>query len=298
MSHDKRIVTRRAFAKVNFSLDVGPRRADGYHSVSTVMQTISHADTLTVEQTEEPGVSLETDWPTPPPDEDNLVWRAATSFFRRRTSAEHGVRIRLSKRIPIQAGLGGGSSDAAATLLALNDLFGRPLCHEELEDIGAALGSDVVFFLRGGTALMQGRGEQGRDLPDAPELTLVIVKPRGGVSTAEAYRALDAHPDAMRVAHTEAVVEAIQCGDRQGLLRAMGNHFECVVGMLCPDATRAMGRLIGLGALGARLCGSGSAVFGVAQSEQEAERIANALRADFESVWVCRTVGRGEAIEG
>jgi 4-diphosphocytidyl-2-C-methyl-D-erythritol kinase len=226
------------------------------------------------------------------------VWRAATSFFRRWTAAEHGAHIRLAKCIPVQAGLGGGSSDAAATLLALNDLFGRPLSHEELVSIAAELGSDIAFFLRGGTALMQGRGEQGHDLPDAPELNIVVVKPHGGVPTSEAYRALDAHPDAMRAAHTEAVVEAIQRGDRQGLVGAMGNHFECVIGMLCPDAVRAMGMLNGLGALCARLCGSGSAVFGMAESQQEADRIADALRADFEGVWVCRTVGRGEVREG
>ena len=194
-------VTRAAPAKINLTLDVGPRRADGYHDIRSVMQTIELHDTLTVTLAPAPGVHLTVaggEAGGVPADETNLVHKAAVRLQKVAAArgvlpGQSGLQIALHKRIPSQAGLGGGSSDAAATLLAVNDLFGLRLSPAHLSEIGTALGADVPFFFSGGTALAEGVGEKITPLPPLdPNWPLVIVKPDAGVSTAAAYAALDA----------------------------------------------------------------------------------------------------------
>lgn len=290
-------ITRAAHAKINLTLDVGPRRPDGYHDIRSVMQTIGLHDTVTVAPAPAPGVFLtvtgdEADGV--PADETNLVHKAAVRLQKIAAARgvlpgdQSGLQITLHKRIPSQAGLGGGSSDAAATLLAVNALFGLRLSPDRLSEIGAALGSDVPFFLTGGTALAEGLGEKVTPLPPLdPNWLLVIVKPNTGVSTAAAYAALDAAPDR-------------QPGDAAELwLRGRqtpANDFEAVILPAYPEVAAAYA-LLSLTAEAEEsfkplLCGSGAALFLRTSTLDAAEQAAAQVRtAGIGSVWVTETVG-------
>ena len=184
----------KAYAKVNLTLAVGEKRPDGYHEVVSVMQRVSLCDTLTAEQTRE-GITLTCSDPALPSGEENLAHRAASLFFRE-TGIAGGAALTLEKRIPSQAGLGGGSSDAASALLALRKLYASALPDTELETMAAALGSDVPFFIRGGTQLATGRGEVLSPLPPLTDGWFVIVKPTESFSTPAMYRRLDNLPPA------------------------------------------------------------------------------------------------------
>ena len=180
----------RSYAKVNLTLDVLGTRPDGYHAIESVMQSISLHDTITVEVGGAPGIRVECDMPGIPTDERNLAHKAAAMFFEDLCTTPK-VDIRIEKRIPPEAGLGGGSSNAAAALRGLSDLLGLSVSHEELCDLAAQVGSDVPFFLTGGAAFVRGRGEDVQPLPDIRPWWLVVVKPPFGVSTAWTYRRLD-----------------------------------------------------------------------------------------------------------
>jgi 4-diphosphocytidyl-2C-methyl-D-erythritol kinase len=182
-------IAYRAFAKINLGLHVGAKRPDGFHEVRTVLQSVALCDLLEVHPSEE--LSLSCSDPGLPAGEENLVMKAARAL-QRAVSCERGARITLTKRIPSQAGLGGGSSDAAAALVALARLWRIPFSCEELAPVAAALGADVPFFLVGGTALGVSMGEEVYPLPDGPTLNLVLALPKTGMPTAEAYRRLDA----------------------------------------------------------------------------------------------------------
>ena len=179
----------KAYAKVNLTLAVGEKRPDGYHEVVSVMQRVSLHDTLTAERTAS-GISLTCSDPALPAGEENLAHRAATLFFRE-TGITGGAALALEKSVPSQAGLGGGSSDAASVLLALRRLYAPAVSDTALEAMAAALGSDVPFFIRGGTQLATGRGEVLSPLPPLTEGWFVIVKPPESFSTAAMYRRLD-----------------------------------------------------------------------------------------------------------
>jgi 4-diphosphocytidyl-2-C-methyl-D-erythritol kinase len=289
------MVIARAFAKINLTLDVGPRRGDGYHVIASVMQTVSLCDHLTVCLNTTGAITLDCSDAAIPCGADNTAVRAAVSLLNR-VGADHGVHIALDKRIPAEAGLGGGSSDAAATLRAVAHLLGLPADSDSLSAYAAAIGSDVPFFLTGGTALATGRGEIITTLPAAPTLHLVIVKPCAGVSTAAAYRALDASNPMEEEPATSRVVEALRAGDKDALIAGMANDFERVLPDVCPEAMAAIRRMIAAGALTAHLCGSGSAVFGVASDREAAERIASHLRSHFAFAAACETVASVQSL--
>jgi len=272
-------LTRNAYAKINLTLDVGARRPDGYHDISSVMQTIALHDTLTLTLTPDaPGVRLEVtgdEGAGVPADESNLVHQAAVRLQKvaaARGSAlgdRSGIHILLHKRIPSQAGLGGGSSDAAATLLAVNDLLGLALPLSRLAEIGTALGADVPFFLTGGTALVQGVGERVTALPPLdPPWLLVVVKPPIGVSTAAAYDALDASPGRVPGSATASWLR----GDEHP-----ANDFEQVIFPAYPEVAAACASLRQTD--GAKesfsplLCGSGAAIFKRVSDAAEARRL-------------------------
>jgi len=182
-------LTLSAFAKVNLGLRVLGKRADGYHELDTIFQTVSLHDTIKIAPTDDSEILFSCDDRSLPADEDNLVVRAARSLQERSVS-NRGARIRLEKRIPTQAGLGGGSADAAVTLLGLTSLWKLQLAKDVLIEIAAQLGADVPFFLFGGTARGTGIGDRVESLPDAPERFLLIIKPGANISTADAYQAL------------------------------------------------------------------------------------------------------------
>lgn len=285
------VVIRRARAKINLTLDVGARRPDGYHDIRSVMQTVALHDTLTVTHTpQQPGVRLEVmgdEAEGVPADKTNLVHRAATHLLKLAGDGS-GLHISLQKRIPSQAGLGGGSSDAAATLLAVNELLGLALSAERLAEIGVTLGADVSFFLTGGTALVEGLGERVTLLPSfSPTKPLVIVKPPVGVSTADAYSALDALPDRQTGTATEAWLR----GER-----SLANDFEAVIIPNYGEIAAAHAALLWTGeareSFNPLLCGSGAAVLCVVPDASAARELASKARAaNIGKVWVTETQG-------
>ena len=217
----------KAYAKVNLTLQVGSRRPDGYHAVMSVMQRISLWDTVTVER----GTGRDTLLCSVPVTEnvdDNLCMKAARAFFAETGTKSDGVTITLEKHIPVQAGLGGGSSDAAAVLRALRTLYAPQMIDGQLEEMAARLGSDVPFFIRGGTALATGRGEKLAALPDMPPCWLVIVKPEESHSTAAMYAAIDSAPQRVS-GDSRAVREGLEKGDLSAVAAGLSNDFQQVL---------------------------------------------------------------------
>lgn len=291
------IIKLRAFAKINLGLRVLGRRADGYHEIRTVFQTITLRDTLTFEATVHERLELTCTDPSIPTDESNLVLRAAT-LLRERYMSGRGARIRLEKRLPAGGGLGGGSSDAAVTLLALSKLWSLKTDLNELSELGARLGADVPFFLTGGTALGTGTGTDITPLEDTPKTALVVVTPDVRVSTAEAYKALSAPALTKTDGVVNLSVSRTEADFPDSLCDVMSNDFEAVVVRLHPEIGRARDALLSAGAARASLSGSGSSVYGVFESELEAERAAKVLRGaeGFRQVSACATLTRAEYV--
>ena len=271
----------KAYAKVNLTLAVGEKRPDGYHEVVSVMQRVSLCDTLMAEKTRE-DITLACSDPALPSGEENLAYRAAALFFRE-TGITGGAALMLEKRIPSQAGLGGGSSDAASVLLALRKLYAPALSDTALETMAAALGSDVPFFICGGTQLATGRGEVLSPLLPLTDGWFVIVKPAESFSTPAMYRRLDELPPACAPS-----LPPLQSG-LPALAAGLFNRFEAAV-----PADSAVwdikARLAAHGALASLLSGSGSAVFGLFDTETAARAAVEALRPAWPEVFLARPV--------
>ena len=285
-------LTLPAFAKINLSLRVLGKHLDGYHELDTVFQTISLHDTITLTVTDNSQVDLSCDDRSLSTDAGNLVYRAAQAF-QSRFAPDKGVRIRLEKRIPLQAGLGGGSSDAAVTLVGLAYLWRAAAKVEELWEIASSLGSDVNFFFSGGTARGTGTGEEIAPLPDITGRFLLVVKPNASVFTSEAYQALNA-PSLTSAEAKTILSSSAWSGIPNGFAsETLRNDFEPVVFELQPEIERAKVALIKAGAQAALLAGSGSAVFGIFDGGDAQERAIQAI--ELESGWrvfPCSTVGR------
>ena len=280
MEHTK-IATERAPAKVNLLLAVGEKRPDGYHDLVSVMQTVGVWDELTIRTHTDGGIALTCDNADLPADETNLCYKAAVKFFSYTGVTNDGVSIDLKKVLPMQAGLGGGSADAAAVLRGLRRLYAPELPDAELEAMAADLGSDVPFCVRGGTVSVRGRGERLETLPCLPESWFVLVKPPLACSTGRMYGFIDEGRFYDSGAEqAEAMAAALDRGDLPGVCGAMLNTFERV---LPPDSEifTIRQRLLDLGALGAMLSGSGSAVFAVFDREDTARMAVGALRGTY-----------------
>ena len=278
-------VTENAYAKLNLTLEVGAKRPDGYHDLTSVMTSASLYDTVAVEKSDT--ITLQCDRSDLPRDSRNLAVRAAQAFFRE-MEIEGGAAIDLKKRIPSEAGLGGGSSDAAAVLRALRTLYAPELSWERLEAIGAQVGSDVPYCVRGGTALAQGRGEKLMSLPSMPLCWYVIVKPKESHSTVEMYAAIDQRHPSYR-ATTEAVMAALAAGDLTSIAANVTNTFSGVL----PADTQIFAierQLRDMGALNAMMSGSGSAVFGIFAEEAAAKAAYDALKANYPYVFLTQSV--------
>lgn len=287
-------LTLPVFAKINLSLRVLGKRADGYHDLDTVFQTISLHDTIKIAAIDEPQIVLSCDDRRLPLDQTNLVIRAAESL-RIQFTTTRGARIRLEKRIPVQAGLGGGSADAAVTLLALAHLWELNPTKQDLMAIGSRLGADVPFFLFGGTARGTGIGDKVAPLRDRTEKFLMIIKPNANTETSDAYQALDERSLTTRNAKT--ILSSSQPTEHfdSGSFASLENDFEQVVFDLEPEIARAKVALMRSGAEAAALAGSGSAVFGIFDSEDAQRRAIQAI--ELETGWrvfPCKTVGRDE----
>ena len=280
----------RAFAKVNYALEVRGLREDGYHEISTVMQTVSLADEVKIERIREGfELTVEPEGVEVGPLEENTIYKVRR-LLGKLVGAGLPVRVNLRKGVPAGAGLGGGSADAAATLVGLNELFGLGLSTEDLQEVGLRVGADIPFCLLGGTALGEGIGEVLKPLPAPPEHHLVVVKPVVGANTARIYRAYDERPE-RDTPSVAAVVEALRAGDLTALATGLGNDLAPVTRRLVPEVGELEEALLGAGALGAAMSGSGTAVFGVFGSGEEAQAVVDGIRAYF--VAVCEPVTRG-----
>lgn len=285
-----RILEKLSPCKVNLLLNILGRRPDGYHELETVMHPVAVHDRLVFERKGGGGIELVcagADLPTGP---GNLVYRAADMFLKA-AKVEEGVRVRLEKRLPLAAGLGGGSANAAVTLKAMNELYGAPLSEETLTGLAAGLGSDVPFFLQSRPALATGRGECVEALDFFPALrgrALVLVHPGFGVSTAWAYQALGGYPEALngRRGRGRELVEALRRGG-PGVWEGLYNSLEAPVLEKYPILRLYQEFLRGEGALACRMSGSGSTTFAITESRSAAEEMVARFRSHFgESDWV------------
>jgi 4-diphosphocytidyl-2-C-methyl-D-erythritol kinase len=271
-----RTFTLPAYAKINWTLFVLGRRPDNFHELRTVFQTITLHDRLTFTASDDDRLILTCDEPSIPVDERNLVLRAALAL-REKYRVLEGARIHLEKSIPAEAGLGGGSSDAAVALLALAHLWRIKTGREALTEIGAALGADVPFFFTGGTALGRGLGTEITPLGDVSAEHLLIIKPRAKVSTPEAYKALkrpaltkDESTIILSISRAEARIS-------DSLHEALHNDFEPAIFELYPEIARARRLLLEQGARGALLAGSGASVFGIFENSEALGRARDVL---------------------
>ena len=283
-------VRLKAFAKVNYALEVRGVRTDGYHEISTVMQSISLADEVEIKRIEE-GFEfiVEPEGAHIGSPEDNTVYKA-WKLLGEIVDHRLPVRLHLRKEVPSEAGLGGGSADAAAALVGLNQLFGLGLSDAELRGIGLRVGADVPFCVSGGTAVGEGIGEVLSPLPAPPPHHLIVAKPVGGVGTAEIYRAYDEQPRAGSTFVAQ-ITKALRMGDLVALAKGLGNDLAPVTKGLVPEVRALEEELLLAGAIGVAMTGTGTAVFGIFGSEGEAHAAERMLRAPF--VAACEPLSHG-----
>ena len=265
----------KAMAKVNLGLDVLRRRENGYHDVKMVMQTVNLYDTLTLSKIDE-GIVITTNTGELPLNEDNLIYKAAKLLLEY-VDKKAGVSIHLDKRIPIAAGMAGGSTDAASTLLGINKLYNLDLTKEELAEVGVKIGADVPYCIYGGTYLSEGIGEVLTKLPDAPDCYVVIAKPGIGVSTKYVYENLhietvEKHPD------IDGMIDAIKTGSLDGVTEKMENVLETVTIKRYPEIETMKKCLLENGAENALMSGSGPTVFGIFKEEKIAKQALSKLQ--------------------
>ncbi|MBR4863891.1 MAG: 4-(cytidine 5'-diphospho)-2-C-methyl-D-erythritol kinase [Oscillospiraceae bacterium] len=278
-----------AYAKLNLTLDVLGKREDGYHDLQSVMQTISIRDDIEID------VGTGTPWTLKctrediPTDERNLAWKAAKVYFDAIGKDPDGLEIRITKRIPSEAGLGGGSADAAAVLRALNRHYGNPLSILALAELGAQVGSDVPFCTVCGTAMVEGRGERLKKLPDLPDCVFVICKPDFSCSTAELYKKLDETTIAKRP-DNRAMESALLAGDLGKVAENLCNVFDPVVTEDHLELNYIKSIFNSYGAVGYQMTGSGSAVFAIVPDFEFAAVICNMLRENYPNVFIAKAV--------
>ena len=277
----------KSFAKINLSLDVLGRLDNGYHEVQMVMQTVSVFDIITVTQIKH-GIEISTNLPYLPIDENNLAYKAADEFFKY-TGIKSGVSIDISKRIPVGAGLAGGSSNASAVLKAMNKLFNAGLSLKELCSIGVKIGADVPYCVLGGTRLAEGIGEKLSSLPKIPKCSIVLVKPSFSISTKSVYEKIDSCSDYKRP-DTKRLIEGLCEGDLDMIADSMGNVLEEVSLSEHPVLSALKDELKELGAIKAQMSGSGPTVFGIFRTYDEAREAKKALWGKYKTVYICTPV--------
>lgn len=278
-----------AFAKLNLTLDVLDKREDGYHDIKSIMQAVSIRDDIEIDVgTKEPW-SLSCDKEGVPCDSRNLAWKAAEVFFRTIGKDPDGLAIRITKRIPMEAGMAGGSADAAAVLRALNRHYDAPLSILALAELGAQIGSDVPFCVLCGTAMAEGRGERLRKLPDMPDCFIVVCKPEFSSSTPELYRKLDETVIGKRPDH-QAMESALLAGDLGKIGQNLYNVFDPLVTKEHLELNYIKSIFNSYGSIGQQMTGSGSAVFAIVESFEYAAVICNMLRDNYPQVFICKPV--------
>lgn len=278
-----------AFAKINLTLDVTGKRPDGYHDIKSVMQTISIRDDIEIDlDTGKPWVLRCSD-ESIPTDSRNLVWKAAEAFFRVTGKDPNGMEIRIHKRIPVEAGLGGGSADAAAVLRALNRHYENPLSILALAELGGQVGSDVPFCVLCGTAMVEGRGERLRKLPDLPDCFFVVCKPQFSSSTKALYEKLDSCAIARRP-DNQAMESALLAGDLEKIAQNIWNVFDPVVTEDHLELNYIKSIFNSYGSIAQQMTGSGSAVFAIVTEFEYAAVICNMLKENYPQVFIAKPI--------
>lgn len=282
-----------AFAKINLSLDIISKMANGYHNLKMVMQTINLCDEVTVECIPGEGISADAGLPYLPNDERNIAVKAAQVFFQQTGITGYHTNIIIKKKIPVSSGLGGGSTDGACVLRILDRMFASDLGRETLEILGKGVGSDVPFCIYGGTCLAEGRGELLTDLTPLPQCYFVVCKPPFACSTPELFKRvrcekIRARPD------TNGIIEALGSGDIHGVAIRMFNVFESVLPRGAHEIADIKYELLDNGALGAVMTGSGPSVFGLFDSESHAQRAYERLKSSYKDCYLTKTADRKE----
>jgi len=276
----------KAPAKINLMLDVLRKRPDGFHEVEMIMTMVDLADRLELSEMPRDSIIISSQAGYIPLDEKNLAFQAAR-LIKDRYDVKTGVHIHLDKRIPVAAGLAGGSSDAAATLRGLNRLWGLNIPAQELLELGAELGSDVPFCITGGTALATGRGEKLTPIGSPPQCWVILAKPPINVSTAEVYGRLRSNNIAVHPS-SRLMRKAIEEGSFQDVCDKLGNVLEEVTLKLHPEVQQLKEAMIKLGADGVLMSGSGPTVFGLVSKQSKVARIYNGLRGFCKEVYAVR----------
>lgn len=281
------MISEKAPAKINLTLDVLQKRPDGFHEVEMIMTTVDLADRIWLKPLDR-GITIRSSERFVPNDKRNLAWQAA-DILRKKFDIRSGVEITLDKNIPVAAGLAGGSSDAAATLRGLNRMWNLGLSLDELAVLGASIGSDIPFCVYGGTALASGRGEQIQHLSVPPNCWVVLAKPPISVSTADIYGGLDIqsieHPD------TAGMMEALASADYENMCKKVGNALEPVTMRLHPQVSVLKEQMLKFGADTVLMSGSGPTVFGLVEHESQVARIYNGLKGFCPEVYAVRMMG-------
>jgi len=285
-----------AYAKINLYLDVMDKRPDGFHNIKSVMHRVSLCDYVSAEKRDMGGSVIDVTCGKAeiPTGEGNLVWKAAKLFFDHYGIEDYNVNFDIDKHIPISGGLAGGSTDAAAALVLLNELYGTGATTYELSELGASIGSDVPFCVVGGTCITLGRGEELEYLPTSLQLNLVIAKSGAGVSTPAAYRRIDEkYGDTLSedFGDFEGAVSAICSSDVNALASKMYNTFESIVLNEHREASHAKELMQGFeGCIAAMLSGSGPSVFGIFKDEESARAVRDALAAEGYEAHFCTSI--------
>lgn len=283
-------IFEKAYAKLNISLDVLGLLPNGYHEMRMVMQSVSLCDDVYISLNDSGIIRCEADAAYLPQDEGNIAVRAAKKFFSAAGMESAGAHIRITKRIPTCAGMGGGSSDGAAVLRGLNTLCGKHFTRSELEALAAEIGSDIPFCVAGGTQLATVTGTVLEDLPPLPDCFIVICKPAFAIRTPELFAKIDSrrsrlHPD------TAGIISALEEGKLDSVACRMYNVFEDVLPRSCGDIARLKGRLLDFGALGSVMTGTGSALFGIFDKQETAEKACGELKKECPECFLAKPLG-------
>ena len=272
-------VEEKAYAKINLVLNIGDLRPDGYHDIQTIMQSLELHDDVTVEQTGGTGITVTASVDTIPTDESNLAVKAGKAFAAKTGVPADGLSIHIEKRIPVAAGLGGGSSDAAATLRALNVLYETNLSVDELAEIGIEVGSDVPFCVHGGCAYVEGKGDMVVPTTPMPQCIIVIGKPDLAISTEKMYQRFDQAELPQRADHTPEIMLGLRWENLKAVAESVGNAFEQVLMKNERNTVDMMKEVMNqFGTLGTAMTGSGPAVFGIFDNELYARVASETLR--------------------
>lgn len=272
-------VEEKAYAKINLVLNIGDLRPDGYHDIQTIMQSLELHDDVTVEQTGGTGITVTASVDTIPTDESNLAVKAVKAFAAKTGVPADGLSIHIEKRIPVAAGLGGGSSDAATTLRALNVLYETNLSVDELAEIGIEVGSDVPFCVHGGCAYVEGKGDMVVPTTPMPQCIIVIGKPDLAISTEKMYQRFDQAELPQRADHTPEIMLGLRWENLKAVAESVGNAFEQVLMKNERNTVDMMKEVMNqFGTLGTAMTGSGPAVFGIFDNELYARVASETLR--------------------